>query len=92
MKATVWSKDNCPFCVEAKKILINKGYEVDERIIGFNATKEDLIKVVPHARSVPQIFIEDQYIGDCNQLKEHFAKNVVKSGVQLQWDISFPHD
>lgn len=73
MKATVWSKDNCPFCVEAKKILISRGYEVDERIIGFNTTKEDLLRAVPTARSVPQVFIEEQYIGDCNNLKKHFG-------------------
>jgi len=73
MKATVWSKDHCPHCVEAKTILINKGYEVDERRIGFNATKEGLLNAVPDARSVPQIFIEEQHIGGVDKLKKHFG-------------------
>lgn len=84
-KATVWSKDNCPACTEAKKLLVDRGYDIDERIVGFNTTKEDLLKAVPTARSVPQVFIEDQYIGGCDQLREHFEKNVVKTAVDLQW-------
>ena len=73
MKAVVWSKDNCPHCVEAKKLLITKGYEVDERKVGFNTTKEDLLLAVPTARTVPQVFIEEQYIGSLDNLKKHLG-------------------
>lgn len=73
MKAIVWSKLNCPYCVEAIAILKNKGYEIDERKIGVNYTKEQLLESVPMARTVPQIFLDDQYIGGCDNLKKHFG-------------------
>ena len=73
MKAVVWSKDPCPFCDSAKQLLQQRGYEVEERIIGAPYTREDLIAAVPDARSVPQIFIEEQYIGGFDKLKEHFG-------------------
>ena len=87
MTETVWSKENCPACVEAKKLLINKGYEIDERTVGFNTTKEDLINAVPNARTVPQIFIEEQYIGGLDNLKKHFETITVKNSVDLQWNV-----
>ena len=33
MKAIVWSKPSCPYCVMAKKLLEQKGYEIDRRRI-----------------------------------------------------------
>ena len=36
-------------------------------------TKEDLLKVVPNARSVPQIFIEEKHIGGYTELMKHLA-------------------
>jgi glutaredoxin 3 len=73
MKAVVWSKNSCPFCDSAKELLTLKGYEIEERIVGDPYTIEDLIAAVPDARSVPQIFIEEQYIGGFDRLKEHFG-------------------
>ena len=74
MKATIWSKKNCQYCVDAKEMLIERGYQIDEIVIGINAKKEDLLKVVPDARTVPQIFLEDQHIGGCDALREYFKK------------------
>ncbi len=30
MKAIVWSKDHCPYCVQAKTLLEQKGIEFEE--------------------------------------------------------------
>ena len=73
MKAIVWSKVNCPYCVSAGVLLRSKGYEVEERKIGSGWTKEQLIESVPMARTVPQIFIGDEYIGSYDDLVRHFG-------------------
>lgn len=70
MKAVVWSKDNCTFCVQAKNLLETKGIEYEERKIGENYTIEDLLKVVPNARTVPQIFLGEEYVGGFTELKK----------------------
>jgi glutaredoxin len=73
-KAVVWSKNSCPFCVQAKSLLALKGIEFEERNIQGEWTKEDLLKVVPDARTLPQIFIDDQHIGGFTELKKHLSK------------------
>lgn len=72
MKAIVWSKYHCPYCDQAKKLLTQRGIEFEERKIGDGWTKEDLLEAVPTARTVPQIFLNDQLIGGFNELKQHF--------------------
>lgn len=69
MKAIVWSKDNCPYCVQAKNLLTQKNIEFEERKIGDGWTKEQLLEAVPDARSVPQIFLDDEYVGGFDKLK-----------------------
>lgn len=71
MKAVIWSKPMCPYCDQAKNLLAIKGYEIEEKKIGDGYYKEDLLEAVPGARTVPQIFIDDEYIGDFNALKKH---------------------
>ena len=70
MKAIIWSKPDCPNCVTARKMLEAKGYEIEERKIGFGWNLEQLFEAVPNARSAPQIFFDDKYIGDFNTLKK----------------------
>jgi glutaredoxin 3 len=72
MKAVVWSKPMCPYCVSAKSLLSKKGYEIDERIIGIKFTKEQLLESVPNARTVPQIFLDDEYVGGYDDLVKYF--------------------
>jgi glutaredoxin len=74
MKAIVWSKYQCPYCDQAKALLNQKGIEFEERKIGDGWTKEDLLEAVPTARTVPQIFLDEQLIGGFTELKQHFTK------------------
>jgi glutaredoxin 3 len=71
-KAIVWSKNNCPFCVQAKNLLKLKGIEVEERNISDEKwTREQMLEAVPTARTLPQIFLDDNYIGGFTELRRH---------------------
>jgi glutaredoxin 3 len=70
MKAVVWSKYHCPFCDQAKALLKLKGIEYEERKIGDGFTREDLLEAVPTARTVPQIFLGEEYVGGFTELKQ----------------------
>jgi len=74
MKAVVWSKNQCPFCVQAKALLEMKGIEFEERNVSTDWTKEQLLEAVPTARTLPQIFLDDKLIGGFTELKKHFEK------------------
>lgn len=74
--AEVWSQTNCPACTEAKRLLEQQGTHIVEKMLGINGyTKKDLIDVVPHARSVPQIFLDGEYIGGLQELKRKLAND-----------------
>lgn len=71
MKATVWSKDQCPYCIQAKALLESKGIEYEERnIMHGTYTKEQLLEAVPTARTLPQIFLDEEYVGGFNELRK----------------------
>lgn len=71
-KAIVWSKPNCKHCISAKSLLTNKGIAYEERMIGSEWSVEQLLEVVPSAKSVPQIFINEDYIGGATELEALF--------------------
>jgi glutaredoxin len=73
MKAIVWSKNQCPFCVQAKALLESKGIEFEERNVSKDWTKEQLLEAVPTARTLPQIFLDDNYIGGFTELRRHLS-------------------
>jgi glutaredoxin len=71
MKAIVWSKDACPFCVQAKALLELRGIEYEERNVSKNWTREQLLEAVPNARTLPQIFLDEVHIGGFTDLRSH---------------------
>ena len=72
MRAIVWSKDNCPYCVQAKALLTQKNIQFEERKIGDGWTKEQLLEAVPNARTVPQIFLDGELVGGFTDLRAKF--------------------
>jgi glutaredoxin len=70
MKAIVWSKDNCAFCDQAKALLNQRGIEFEERRIGHGWSREQLLESVPSARTVPQIFLDEELIGGFTELRQ----------------------
>ena len=74
MKATIWSKYNCPYCDQARALLDQRGIVYEERKIGDGWTREDLLEAVPTARTVPQIFIEDRLIGGFAELRQYLTQ------------------
>jgi glutaredoxin 3 len=71
MNVTIWSKPACQYCDMAKSLLKSKGINFDEKKIGEGYTRDDLLAVVPMARTVPQIFIDNQLIGGYQELKSY---------------------
>lgn len=76
MKAIIWSKEQCPYCVQAKNLLNLKGIEFEERKIGDGWTKEQLLEAVPTARSVPQIFLDDELVGGFTELRAKLTETL----------------
>jgi glutaredoxin 3 len=68
-QVTVYSTSVCPYCVRAKQLLERKGIEYKEINLSQEApeVRIELMQKTNH-RTVPQIFIKDQFIGGFDQL------------------------
>ena len=75
MKAIVWSKDQCPYCDQAKALLKSRNIEFEERNIMHGWTKEQLLEAVPNARTVPQIFLDEELVGGFNELRTKLTES-----------------
>ncbi|TAG61871.1 MAG: glutaredoxin 3 [Oscillatoriales cyanobacterium] len=59
----------CPFCIRAKALLKQKGVEFTEYAIdGDGAARDRMTDRANGGRSLPQIFINDQHIGGCDEM------------------------
>lgn len=52
---TVYTKENCPACVQLKNQLKQKGEEFTEIKIGKDITREDFIVKFPTIKTVPYV-------------------------------------
>lgn len=67
-KVVIYTTATCPYCVKAKVLLDAKNVTYQEiRVDLDNAAKEQMIAIT-HRRSVPQIVINDEPIGGCDDL------------------------
>lgn len=59
----------CPYCVQAKRILLSKGVEHIEEV-RVDANPQERLKMVELTgrRTVPQIFIGQTHVGGCDDL------------------------
>jgi glutaredoxin 3 len=68
---TIYTKDYCPYCVKAKSLLTMKKIKFNEINLNNNPEQfEEMVKKSNGARTVPQIFYKNNYIGDCDTIHQ----------------------
>ena len=69
---TIYTQLGCPYCVRAKALLDEKNVSYDEiDIMREPQRRLEMIERSNGGKTVPQIFINGQHIGGCDEL---FAK------------------
>ena len=59
----------CPYCHSAKALLTRKGVAFQEmKVDGDRAARRALVELSGGRTSVPQIFIDGQHVGGCDDL------------------------
>jgi glutaredoxin 3 len=69
-KVVVYSTLLCPYCHRAKALLRKKGVHFTEIDVGMDRDKREEMEARAHRHTVPQIFVDDQHIGGCDDLHE----------------------
>lgn len=80
MLATVYGKTMCPNCSNAKNVLTKNNIEInyisldndEERVKFYERAANEVGGII---RSVPQIWIDDKYIGGYNELLTYINDN-----------------
>ncbi|NCJ07470.1 glutaredoxin 3 [Synechococcales cyanobacterium C] len=69
-KVEIYTWEFCPFCIRAKYLLTQKGIKfIEYKIDGDERARQLMSERAEGRRSLPQIFIDDQPIGGCDQLQ-----------------------
>jgi glutaredoxin 3 len=81
---TIYTKDYCPYCVRAKALLSQKGVVFNEIKIDVQPElRPEMIARAGGRSTVPQIFINDQHIGGCDDLHALDAQGRLDTLLQL---------
>lgn len=68
-KVEIYTWSRCPFCIRAKALLEKKGIDFTEYCIdGDEVARQKMSDRANGRRSLPQIFINDQHIGGCDDI------------------------
>tara|TARA_B100000508_G_C11425586_1_gene260640 strand:- start:354 stop:635 length:282 start_codon:yes stop_codon:yes gene_type:complete len=71
MKVLVYSKEHCPYCVQAKQLLTQKKVQFEEVHVDQDPKKlGEMLAKSNGQRTVPQIFIGDHHVGGFTDLRE----------------------
>lgn len=73
MNIEIYTKQDCPFCVEAKKLLKKSSKPFKEYKIGKDISRDDLKLKYPEARLAPVVIIDGKYIGGFDDLSDLIA-------------------
>jgi glutaredoxin 3 len=65
----IFTGPNCSYCLRAKVLLERRGLTYDEFDIAQPAHREALLQRLPGARSIPQVFIDGNHAGGCEDLE-----------------------
>lgn len=71
----VYTINNCGYCTAAKSLLKEKSLPFQEINITNDQDARIALVMKTHHRTMPQIFIDDVFIGGYTELKAHLEQN-----------------
>ena len=67
----IYTTPFCPFCIAVKRLLDKKGVAYTEIDVMMRSTlRRELTERAGGSRTVPQIFVDGEHLGDCVEIME----------------------
>ena len=83
-KVELYTKGHCPYCHHAKALLTQKGVAFIEYPIDVKPElRDEMIERANGGWTVPQIFIDDQHIGGCDDMMALEAQSALDTKLGL---------
>jgi glutaredoxin 3 len=71
----IYTKSTCPYCTKAKALLARRNLSLSEIVIeGRDDLRTEMIQRSNGRTTVPQVFINGEHIGGCDDLHAYEAK------------------
>ncbi len=68
-KVEIYTQWGCPYCTRAKALLDDKGVSYTEIDVTMDTSKRrEMVERKPDARTVPQVFVDGQALGGCDDI------------------------
>lgn len=72
--STIYSKPGCPFCSKIKEVYRLKGWSFKEYVLDVNFTREQFYSEFGHGATFPQLVVDGQRTGGCNESISYFKQ------------------
>lgn len=72
---TLFTRDGCEFSVRAKGLLREAGIDFEELVLNRDYT-EATLRAVSGRSTVPEVFIDGEFIGGSEELEHYLAKDI----------------
>jgi glutaredoxin len=79
MNLTIYSKQDCPYCVQIKQVAAylvkQKQYSVTNYELNTDFTKEQFYKEFGEGSTFPQVILNDKHLGGCTDAVRYLQEN-----------------
>jgi len=82
-KIEIFCTPTCPYCVRAKSLLESKNVEYEDISVDQDPERHEEMIKRSNRTSVPQIFIDDDHVGGCDDLFALEAEGTLDSRLGL---------
>jgi len=80
----IYTTPFCPFCIAAKRLLDKKGVAYTEIDVMMKSTlRREMSERAGGSRTVPQIFVDGEHLGDCMEIMEMDADDALDARLGL---------
>lgn len=79
----IYGKNNCRFCVKAKKLAVDYGVRYEYIDVGYIDGLNELRSLLPEVKTVPQIWYDGKHIGGYNEFATELENTRGGYGEQL---------
>ena len=70
----LYSRTSCPYCTRAKTLLESMGVQYQERLLGRDFTRDQLLEMVPAAKTYPVVMVNGSFIGGFEDLHQKLVE------------------
>jgi glutaredoxin len=80
----MYCKENCEYCIQAKSLLVSKGIQFEEKLLGTDFLRDFVVTNFPNSKTYPIIVNDGRVIGGYSELLSELNKGTSFGKVLLQ--------